>query len=389
MIYLHVPFCRSFCIYCGFYSELAGKSQSGSPVPFGGRKVRCPGREQERMEAYAEEVIAEIGRRKEEIRLSADSSIVGDSADTLYIGGGTPSVLSEEHFFRILDAIDEVFPAGHRFREFTLEVNPEDIVERKEPYVRALLARGVNRVSMGVQSFDDGLLRWMNRRHNAEKAQEAYHILRKAGVPNISIDLIFGIPGIDSRTWHDTLEQAISLYPEHISSYQLSIDDNSVLGRLSEEGRFQEAPDEECRSQYDYLCHRLADAGYHHYEISNFSLPGKEAIHNSAYWRRVPYVGLGPGAHSLVNGRLRTANTEEVPWKVVTDCLTEEDVKVETIMLGLRTDIGVKKSYLYAHADKHVVESYLKSGCLVSVGDHVRIPESEFFVSDDIICGLI
>ena len=389
MIYLHVPFCRSFCIYCGFYSELAGRIQSGNAFPCGGRKVQQTGNERERMERYASEVIAEINRRKEEILVSADSSQTEGSADTLYIGGGTPSVLPEELLFRILDAVEAVFPPGHRFQEFTVEVNPEDIVHKGKAYVEALMSRGVDRISMGIQSFDDSILKWMNRRHDAGRALEAFRLLREAGMENISIDLIFGLPGLDSATWHRTLEKAISLHPDHISSYQLSVDDNSALGRMAEEGRFEEAPEELCRQQYEDLCKTLSEAGFHHYEISNFSLPGREAVHNSAYWRRVPYVGLGPGAHSMKNDRIRTANTEGIPWKMEKEELTDEDIKVETIMLGLRTDIGVKKSYIYEKVDRKIVESYLQTGLLVSTGDSFRIPENQFFVSDQIICGLI
>ena len=374
MIYVHVPFCRSFCIYCGFYSELAGK-------------VQCGKTEAERYDEYVREVVAETRRRKDEILASSD--LGSGYADTLYIGGGTPSVLPENSLFRIIDEIKGLFPAGHQFQEFTLEVNPEDIVERGVDYVRALMDKGVDRISMGIQSFDDHILKWMNRRHDAERAEKAFGILRNAGMRNIRIDLIFGIPFLDSDTWHRTLEKAVALHPEHISAYQLSIDDNSALGTLAREGKFEEAPEEECRNQYDYLCERLSAAGFHHYEISNFALPGKEARHNSAYWKRIPYVGLGPGAHSLKSDGLRTANTEEMPYSVVSDCLTGEDIKVETIMLGLRTDIGVKKSYIYSHADPKIVDACLASGQLVPQGDCFRIPENRFFVSDQIICGLI
>ena len=198
------------------------------------------------------------------------------------------------------------------FTEFSIEVNPEDIVEKGPGYVRELLELWVNRVSMGVQSLDDGILRWMNRRHDAAHARQAFRILRDAGVGNISVDLIFGLPQLSEATLTRTLEEIAAWRPEHVSAYQLSIEEGSALGRMVREGRFAEAPQEQCAAQYALLCRLLREAGYEHYEISNWALPGFEAVHNGAYWTRHPYVGLGPAAHSF-DGKIRSWNPDTLP----------------------------------------------------------------------------
>ena len=306
--------------------------------------------------------------------------------DTLYIGGGTPSVLPLSVIERIVADL-----GGGPWREFTMEVNPDDIVSRGEGFVRELRGLGVNRISMGVQSFDDGILRWMNRRHDAGEAAEAFRLLREGGFDNIGIDLIFGMPGLGDSLWEKTLDTALSLPggpPEHISAYQLSVDENSSLGEMAADGRFTPAPDEDCRRQYDRLSERLAEAGYHHYEISNFALPGREAVHNSAYWDRTPYSGFGPGAHSF-DGKRRFWNTSDIPWKPVYEDLTEKDAVIETIMLSLRTDKGADKEFLHGNCSPSAVSAMMEKGLLETAGDRVRIPEKHWFISDSIIAELI
>ena len=286
-----------------------------------------------------------------------------------------------------------------QWEEFTFEMNPEDIVEKGEEYVRGLVELGVNRISMGIQSFNDDILRWMNRRHDSAGAEEAFRILRRCGVSNISIDLIFGLPQLTESIWADTVEKALALAPEHISAYQLSVEEGSALERMISRGIFTEAADEQCRWQYDYLCSRLSEAGYRHYEISNFALPGREAIHNSAYWRRVPYVGLGPGAHSLSAGSVRSWNSRDLPRRLQDgslttyyreeEHLTPEDIRVERIMLPLRTDMGLPESELRALAGDESVDRLLSEGALIRGEGSLRIPEDHFFISDDIIRELI
>ena len=438
MIYLHVPFCGSFCTYCDFYSEICRSAQA--------------------FNEYADAVIAEIRGRHEELSMNMSAC---DAVNTLYIGGGTPSVLPLDVLVRIVKALssscalrqaqrptvgvsekisvsdaavaepvplaaepvplvaeplssvfDQVhsvaepvvrhgsptFEATSPFEEFTVEVNPEDIVEKGPEYVRRLIALGVNRVSMGVQSFDDGILRWMNRRHDARRAVEAFRILRGCGVRNISIDLIFGLSQLTDETWIGTIEKALSFAPEHISAYQLSIEEGSALARMVADGRYVEASDEQCRRQYDVLRRCLRQSGYHHYEISNFAKPGFEAVHNSAYWRRVPYIGLGPGAHSLTDN-VRSWNSQELPhmtsdgslmtYSRNSETLSPEDIRVERIMLSLRTDKGLEATELYSLADRSVIDALLSEGALELRDTRIRIPEDHLFTSDEIIRELI
>lgn len=327
MIYVHIPFCKSFCTYCDFYSEI------------------CSGKVQK---LFVDELCREIESRREEISGTL-------ALNTLYIGGGTPSVLEPDGLKRIVDTL------GYGpYEEFTVEVNPDDVTPA---YAAFLAGIGVNRVSMGVQSFDDGILSWMNRRHTAEAAVRAFRTLREAGFGNISIDLIFGMSNMDDRLWRSTLEKAVELNPEHISAYQLTVEEGSALGRMVREGRYSVASDEQCAAQYEMLCSVLRDAGYRHYEISNFAKPGKMALHNSAYWRRLPYVGLGPGAHSLIGEDERRWNSQQLSgWTGCGEHLSPEEIREERLMLGLRTDEGV---------------------------DGLVIPESKWFVSDSIIADLI
>lgn len=415
MIYLHVPFCGSFCTYCDFYSEICRSRQA--------------------FNEYADAVIAEIRDRLKELEMNMSAQ---DAVNTLYIGGGTPSVLPLDVLSRIVGAVSpterlslvtepvEVTTPTELFDEFTVEVNPEDIVEKGREYVRGLLALGVNRISMGIQSFNDDILRWMNRRHDAGNAVKAFHILRESGVRNISIDLIFGISQLTDETWKDTIEKALELSPEHISAYQLSIEEGSALAKMVADGRYVEASEEQCRRQYDILCRCLGRSGYHHYEISNFAKPGFEAVHNSAYWSRVPYIGLGPGAHSLT-GNVRSWNSQELPHRQqdetsscnpdrISSCnpdstscqtssrnpsgklatysrnfetLSPEDIRVERIMLSLRTDKGLEATELYSLTDSTVVDALLSEGALERQGASIRIPEDHLFTSDEIVRELI
>lgn len=372
MIYVHVPFCRSFCTYCGFYSESV---------------VGCSKRmgEDRLFSSYADEICSEAESRRSEILASADKS--SGCVNTLYIGGGTPSVLPPDHLRRIVSAVSEGLPV---FDEFTLEANPEDIVEGGFPLLEAWREMGVTRLSMGVQSFDDDILHWMNRRHSAVGAEKAFNMARESGFDNISIDLIFGLSQLDTRLWQSTLQKAISLAPEHISAYQLSIEEGSAAEKLISRGKYREADEDACREQYQTLCSLLASAGYHHYEISNFARPGYEAVHNSAYWQRVPYVGLGPGAHSFPGGTVRRWNTQEISgYRSEGEYLTDSDVLAEEIMLALRTDCGMDASKLSSLTDPSTLSMLMAAGSLVRCGDRIRIPEDKFFVSDDIVSDLI
>ncbi len=358
MIYVHVPFCQRFCTYCDFYSEIHSEQKAA---------------------LWGDAVISEIRRRGAEI---------DDSVRTLYFGGGTPSVLPLSILSKILIALDS---SGHGgpYTEFTLEANPDDICERGTGYVRSLLSLGVNRLSLGVQSFDDTLLRWMNRRHDAEGARQAVRIAREAGVRNLSIDLIFGLSNLPDAVWEATIREALDLGVEHISCYQLTIEGDSALAGMLADGRYKEADDETCRRQYERLCSLLGEAGYHHYEISNFARPGFEAVHNSGYWNRTPYVGFGPSAHSFDGVRRSWNDSVLTGYSRTEEILSEEDAAVETVMLSLRRDSGIPAERLHGICSAEAVERLVGEGALERVGDRYRIPEDHFFVSDEIIRELV
>lgn len=451
MIYVHIPFCKSFCTYCGFYSETSA----------------CYDR-------YVEALLGEIDRRKSEFDATKD-------VNTLYIGGGTPSVMPLPLLCRVVEALEDAL-GSRDFDEFTVELNPEDVIQRGEAYAEALLGMGVTRASMGVQSFDDVVLRWMNRRHDAATAVRAYRILEKSGFRNISIDLIFGLPELgpdsqtkhsdslsghsdsqlrhsdslpghsdsqpkhsdslpghfpdhrgkdgyvpllDERLWRETILRALDIsasgmLPSHISAYQLSVEPDSALDGMIADGRCREASEESCARQYEILCEELSAAGYHHYEISNFALPGMEARHNSAYWRHVPYVGLGPGAHSLSilpdGHRCRSWNSPDLKLYLETfaplgqrdtgcsgqETLSPVQLGIENVMLGLRTSRGCPLSELVSACDRARLDSAISSGHLVPVpgsselscleddaAQYYRIPEKYFFISDGIISELL
>ena len=319
MIYIHFPFCKSFCTYCDFYS-VRGK---------------------DRIAQYTQSLLREISLRKAFLCQCT-------SPATLYVGGGTPSLWPVEQLGEAVAAISAALREGAAdygrscgtpgggggavpgtwdgrgdaglFAEFTVEVNPDDVTEA---YARALRRLGVNRVSMGVQSFSDRSLRWMARRHSSEGAVEAFRVLRSAGFDNISLDLIFGYDPVAwgsgsssdeelMQLWSDDLDAVLRLRPEHISAYQMGIEEGSVLGEMAAAGRYREPSDELCAAQYALLQQRLAAAGYEQYEVSNFSLPGRRALHNSGYWDRSPYIGLGPGAHSFDGDRCRWWNAPDL-----------------------------------------------------------------------------
>ncbi len=385
-IYVHIPFCRTFCRYCSFYSVKGLDNR----------------------DSYVKAVLKEAVSKGNFFK-TADDTTDGE-CHTLYLGGGTPSCLTVTQLAELITGIKALFPV--EFKEFTIEANPNDI---NSIFAEKLKALGVNRVSLGVQSFIDEHLRWMNRRHTAEEAIAAVQILRNAGIENISLDLIFGYSLLTTRQWEYNLQTIIKLKPSHISAYQMSIESGSPLGKQYKQGEYTPPTDDECAAQYAYLQDYLASKGYLQYEISNFALNEQlRSIHNSSYWKGVPYLGLGPGAHSY-NGRERSWNRnnlkryiryyteerqnagEQLSGISGSEILSERDMFNESVMLGLRTAAGVDTDLLkQQHAQYYKmiepqISQLIKSGKIEEVkGDKGRcaISRRYYFVADNIIRDL-
>lgn len=316
-IYVHIPFCASKCVYCDFYSIVA-------------RDV-SPNR-------YVEAVVQEGILRRNEL---------SEQISTLYIGGGTPSVLPDECFKYLINGLKKAFDLND-LQEFTVEVNPDDVCRE---LVKQYKMMGVNRVSMGIQSLDDRDLTFMNRRHSARQALEAISLLKEGGIANISIDLIFGVPGQTLETWQQTVNQALTLGVEHVSAYNLSYEEGTLLWKMRERGEIEEMSDEVSIAMLELLCELMQNAGFEHYEISNFAKPGFHSRHNSGYWTGKPYLGLGAAAHSYDGGSLRSYNPADVKRYVESiergetvfelEQLGTEELHDEMVMLRLRTACGL------------------------------------------------
>lgn len=389
--YLHIPFCAGFCSYCDFYSV---------------KRLSL-------RERYVEALCREITTCKESER---------GTATTVYIGGGTPSVLSVALLERVICTLKSALPFTEP-EEFTIEVNPDDITAE---YASGLKSIGADRISMGVQSFDNEALRWMNRRHTAEQALKAYSLLRKSGFKNISVDLIFGYSMLTDEMWLENLRRIVTLQPEHISAYQMSLEPGSLLSSMARKGEAVLHSPQRCERQYRMLQEYLSSHGYLQYEISNFAKRGrngeyKKALHNSAYWSGKPYRGFGPGAHSYSGilydkssiHALRSWNfplikrycshflsapeygeSHDMRPICGSETLGSKEIFNETIMLRLRTCDGLNLNLLN-ETDSRLYEKFriemgrhLKMGNLVMEGDKIKIPSEKLFISDGIIRDL-
>lgn len=358
-IYLHVPFCHAKCAYCDFYSVART----------------------ERVADFAGSVINEYKCRKGEI---ADEPV-----RTLYFGGGTPSILPTETFHRLAGTF-----FSDRIEEFTIEVNPEDVTTDSAQSWRL---SGVNRISIGVQSLSDSELKAINRRHSAETALKAIRTIQQCGIDNISADLIYGLPGQTTESWRNSVQGLLKTGITHLSAYCLSYEPETLLSRRLERGDITETPEETIAEMYTILCSEASANGFEHYEISNFALPGYRSRHNSSYWRNVPYLGLGPGAHSLTAEGMRRYNPSDLKTYILNNGLTTKtDSESETdrindhIMIGLRTcegldlsDIPDARTEILATA-----QAWIRTGHLVNDGSRLIIPESSWLLSDAIIRDL-
>lgn len=274
-----------------------------------------------------------------------------------------------------------------------MEVNPGDVTVE---YLRAVREVGINRLSIGIQSFRDELLQRIGRRHTAQQAIEAVHAARQAGFDNLSIDLIYGLPGQTIQMWQQDIEQALALHPEHISTYCLSYEEGTVLTRMRDEGQISELDDDTLNDMYDTLCQQLKDAGYEHYEVSNFALPNRRSRHNSSYWNDKPYIGLGAGAHSY-DGQVRSWNPSDLDAYIAgtlahnllveSETLTPEQKHEEAIMLRMRTSEGVSRDLLTGR--EPIVQRYIASGLLVEKDGNIIATQQGLHILNTIITDLI
>jgi oxygen-independent coproporphyrinogen-3 oxidase len=323
-VYVHVPFCGRRCSYCDF--AIAVRKQVPSTE-------------------FVDAILAEVVTR--------GLSEAGGAIRSIYFGGGTPSKLNPAELGRLIRGIPRAlgvddFSTIEGNAEFTLEANPEDVSAES---ARAWRAAGFNRVSLGVQSFDPAVLRWMHRDHSPEDSAEAVRTLRAAGFGNVSIDLIFAVPETLNRDWTRDLDQAIALRPDHVSLYGLTVEPHTPLGRWRARGEVEEAPEERYEAEFLEASERLRADGFEHYEVSNYGRPGHRAIHNSSYWKGVPYLGLGPSAHGFDGAERRWNRSAYVDWlRSVgegadpvegSERLTAAERVAEGVYLGLRTVDGL------------------------------------------------
>ncbi len=366
-LYIHIPFCRTKCLYCDFCSVVS--------------------RDEQQREAYVGALLREI-----EARGTKDYSV-----DTVYFGGGTPSLLSAEQIGRILGEIKESFNVSPD-AEITLECNPMTVSDG-DKYFKELRALGVNRLSLGVQTAIDGELKLIGRRHSFEEAKATFFEARGAGFENISVDLMLGIPSQTLDSLRASANQVIKLAAEHISIYSLQLEEGTPLYRMRE--RYSLADDDTAADMYELVVKMMKDAGYRHYEISNFARGGRESKHNCKYWRLDEYLGLGLAAHSDFGGK-RLENTRDMErylggeWLEAASDISNSEREFEFLMLGLRTADGISKSEFLArfgvgfdekYGEK--MEKFKKMGYFCEKGDALALTESGFEVSNAILTEIL
>ncbi|WP_418834575.1 radical SAM family heme chaperone HemW [Parabacteroides johnsonii] len=370
-LYIHIPFCAKRCLYCDFFSNTDMKFK----------------------EPYVSAVIREMQLRQEYIG--------GEPLDTIYFGGGTPSQLQQADFERIFKAIDCLFNISS-CKEITLEANPDDMTPE---YVASLRNLPFNRVSMGVQSFKEKDLHFLNRRHDREQALRAVGLCKENGIPNISIDLIYGLPGQTLEEWQENLNDAIHLEIPHISAYHLIYEEGTALYKLMEAGKVAPIEEELSVTLFSTLINRLAEAGYLHYEISNFARPGYFSQHNSSYWTGKKYIGIGPSAHSY-DGESRQWNISSLPHYLEGIRTGIPNIEIEKldintkyndfIITGLRTMWGIRTANIreqfgeekQAYLERQAA-TYLHQGLLIYENDTLTLSKEGIFISDGIMSDLL
>ena len=363
-IYIHIPFCKSRCVYCGFYSTTLLNLR----------------------QRYVDAVCREM-----EIRTHSDT------ISTIYLGGGTPSQLSIRQLHQLFKALNNINKVEND-AEVTIEMNPDDVTAE---YATALPQLGINRVSMGAQTFDDYRLRFLNRRHTAAQVPTAVERLRRAGIRNISIDLMYGFPDETLDDWQHDIDAALALNVEHLSAYSLMYEEGTALFELMNKEQITKSDEETERQMYDVLIDRLTAAGYEHYEISNFARPGYRSRHNSSYWTDVPYIGLGAAAHSY-DLKSRYWNVDDIEQYIKgietgNPIVEREEIDAQTryndrVMLSLRTCEGLDLSQLSPAERSYCLEQarpFLSGGKLCQRDGRLMLTRQGLFVSDMVMSRLM
>ncbi len=375
-VYVHIPFCHSKCAYCDFYSTPSQKY----------------------MKQYVEAVINEAAIRMNEMTKAQQS---GGLIETVYIGGGTPSMLPPEMLKRLVEGLLNTLQPllSNQIKEFTIEVNPEDL---SEGLIYDCKSLGINRISMGVQTFDDAMLSSLGRRHDGDSSRRALRLLNDSGL-NYSADIIFGLPEQSIEDWNRQLDELLSFRPPHFSAYLLSYEPGTRLYARLLAGKIEEASEESVKSIYDTLIEKARTHGYEHYEISNYSLPGYHARHNSSYWDGTPYLGLGTSAHSF-DGFKRRFNPSVIKDYLssiengIEYCVIEEENEAnrfnDVLITALRTSNGLDLGKINTVFSKSIVKAFnenlaLYGRDLVSDNNRLRIPEELWLTSDAILRNLI
>ena len=370
-IYIHIPFCKRRCIYCDFFSTTQSEKKA----------------------EYVHALVRELEMRKD---------YVGDEEiETIYLGGGTPSQLSQEELEEIFAYIYKVYKVAPD-AEITLEANPDDLTPE---YVSMLRSLPVNRISMGIQTFQEETLKLLHRRHTAQQAIEAFKRCREAGFQNISIDLMYGLPGETLETWEQDLQQAVDLRPEHISAYHLIYEEGTTLWNLREQNKVEEAEEELSLTLFKTLIERLTKAGYQHYEISNFCLPGLHSRHNSSYWTGKKYLGCGPSAHSFdgISRQWNVSSLEKYLEGIRSNQLDFEleDLDLYTryndfVITSIRTCWGMPLAQLRTTYGEtlynyclRMAKPHIEQGVLEIKEDTLKLTPQGIFISDGIMSDLL
>lgn len=364
-LYFHIPFCKRACAYCDFYKQIGTRD----------------------LEPTLDAMHRELDLRASYLR--------GAPVTTVYFGGGTPSLCSPRQIGEFMEQIYGLFDTA-RLEEVTLEANPDDLTA---DYLRDLRGAGINRLSVGIQSFDDDCLRLMNRRHDAAQAVRAVETAQRIGFDNISTDLIFGVPGFGGERLRHSIRQMLALGVQHISAYHLTIEPGTFFGRQMAQGRFSPVAEEISEEEFLRVHTELTDAGYEHYEISNFALPGRRARHNASYWHSVPYLGIGPAAHSF-DGTERHWNVSSVSRYLAGEApeaeqLTLRDRYNEYLMTRLRTAEGIDLEEVRNLFGEKRLEKLMNDlrGPMIAYGlciseRHIALHPEQFLVSDLVIKDL-